>query len=270
MRHLVFVFSLLGIFALGACGEYQKVVESTDTTYQLEKAIEYYEAEEYDKAQPLFDKLLKVYRGTQKAATVYYYYAETNFAMESYILAAYHYSNFAKTFPEHEKTPEAYYKVGLSYYRQSPRPSLDQAYTHKAIDALQLYANLYPGEGRLQEVNELIEDLRAKLERKVYERAKLYFNMENFQAAVSAFNNVMDQFPDTQYRENAMYFRTLSAYKLAEGSIPSKQRQRFIEARTSLREFKSIFQQSEYLKELNPLEDKIKAFLTHNPTAQNS
>lgn len=272
MRQLVFVFSILGIFALGACGEYQKVLESSNTAYQLEKAIEYYKEGAYDKAQPLFDKLLKVYRGTQKAATVYYYYAETNFAMENYILAAYHYSNFAKTFPEHEKTSEAYFKVGLSYYHQSPRASLDQSYTYKAIDALQLYANMYPTAGRLQEVNNLIEDLRTKLEEKAFGRATLYYNLENFQAAVASFNNLMDQFPDTKYREEAMYFRTLAAYKLAKGSIPSKQRQRYIEARTSLRETRAAFPSSPYLEELKPIGQKIEAYLnpSESQIAQNS
>lgn len=270
MRHLGILIGLFTFLGITSCGEYQKVMQSGDNEYQLEKAIEYYENEEYEKAYSLFDNLLQVYRGTQQAAQVYWYYAETSFKMEDYILAAYHYQNFAKTFGEHPKAEKAYFKVGLSHAKQSPRPSLDQSYTHKAMNALQLFVNLYPSSELLPRANELMEDLRQKLEEKAFQRAKLYFDIENYQSAVAAFNNVLDQYPDTRFRQRVMYFRTKSAYLLAEGSIPSKKRQRYIEARTSYREFLRSFPDSPFAKEVKKLKENIDQTLQDYDQGTNS
>lgn len=270
MRQLSIFIGLLTFLGITSCGEYQKVMQSGDNEYQLEKAIEYYENEEYEKAYSLFDNLLQVYRGTQQAAQVYWYFAETSFAMEDYILAAYHYQNFAKTFGDHPKAEKAYFKVGLSHAKQSPRPSLDQAYTHKAMNALQLFVNLYPSSELLTRANELMEDLRQKLEEKAFQKAKLYLDIENYQAAVAAFNNVLDQYPDTRFRQRVMFFRIKAAYLLAKGSIPSKKRQRYIEARTSYREFLRSFPESTYSDEVEKLQEKIDQLLQSYEQSTNS
>lgn len=256
-------FSILAIlFFVTSCGEYRKVLKSTDPEYKYQKAVEYFEEGDYDKAYPLFDDLLSLYRGTQKAADVYFYFAETAYHMKDYILSSYHYKNFAKTFPNHPNTDSAYFMAGKSYYKQSPRHSLDQTYTMKAMNELQLFVNLYPDSKMLPEANNLIEDLREKLEKKAFDRAKLYYSTEYYQAAVVAFNNVLDQFPDTDYREEILYFRVISAYKLAENSIESKKLQRFIEARTAYREFFALYPNSEYAPEVDQKFSNIEQTIT--------
>lgn len=260
----IYVFNLLVLFSLltAGCSEYQAVLKSNDPEYKLSMAKKYFEDEKYEKCRPLFDDLLTIYKGQQKAADIYFYFAETNFYLKDYILSAYHYKNFAKTFPNHEKTAMAYYMVGYSYYLQSPSSSLDQTYTFKAINELQLFTNLYPSSEMLLSANELIENLRLKLEQKSFDRAKLYFHTENYQAAVVAFNNMVDAFPDTDYKEDALYYGGLSAFKLAENSIESKRLQRYIECRTVYREFLDLYPESEYAKEVqknqNKTESKIK------------
>jgi len=249
-KTLLQLFGLLIVLNAVSCNEYQKVLKSPNVDYKYEKAVEYYEAEEYEKAYPLFDELLVLYRGSEKAADVYYYYAMCSFELQDFILSAYHFKNFAKTFPNHPKTEMAYYMVGYCHYLESPEYSLDQDYTFKAINDLQLFANLYPNSEMLLSTNELIEELRAKLERKSYERALQYFHMEYYQSAVVSFNNVIDDYPDTEYREEAMFRKCLAAYRLAEKSISEKQLQRYIESRTAYLEFKEYFPESNYLKTL--------------------
>lgn len=251
---------------MSSCGDYQKVLKSNDPDYKFRRAVEYFEAEKYDQAYPLFDELLVLFRGTEKAAQVYYYYAETSFRQEDYILAAYHFKNFAKTFPNHEKAEEAYFKVGLSHYYESPEPSLDQAYTYKAINDLQLFTNLFPQSDKLAEANRLTDELRAKLERKAFEKARQYFVMEQFQAAVVSFNNVLDEFPGTVYQEEAMFYRAVAAFRLAENSIQDKQLERYIECRTSTKEFLKYFSESDYRLTLQQiLEDTETAIADLDP-----
>lgn len=243
MRTRIIIF-LLAALSLGACSEYQKVLKSTDLELKYEKAMEYYEDGKYNKAYPLFDELLSLYRGTLKAEQVYYYYAMTNFYLDDYILAAYHFKNFYKTFPNSDRAAKAAYMVGYCYYLESPVYNLDQTYTFKAINELQLFVNTHPESDKLYESNELISELRKKLEKKSFERARQYFQTGHYQAAVVAFNNTLNDFPGTTFREEALYLRLTSAFELAKNSIESKKLQRFIESKTAYFEFIETYPES--------------------------
>jgi len=55
MRKILQIFVLTIILA--SCGEYQKVLKSDDYNYKYEKAVSYYEDEQYNRAMPLFNEL---------------------------------------------------------------------------------------------------------------------------------------------------------------------------------------------------------------------
>ncbi|MBK8562527.1 MAG: hypothetical protein IPN76_04080 [Saprospiraceae bacterium] len=76
----------------------------------------------------------------------------------------------------------------------SPGFRLEQTYTEKAIDDLQLFANTYPNSPRLKEVNRLIDEMRLKLEQKVFDEGLLYYNMRQYQAATTTFENLLKDF----------------------------------------------------------------------------
>lgn len=247
-RSLFFVLSIASV-ALTGCSEYQKVLKSTDNDYKFSKAKEYYEDEKYAKAYPLFDELLTLYRGSNQAQEVYYYLALTHFHLKEYILAAYHFKNFTKTFPKSKYAEEAMFLTGYSYYKESPAFSLEQSYTYKAINQLQLFVNTYRNSQRLEECNKLIIDLRQKLEQKAYTNAKQYYVIGRFQSANIALTNMLSDFPDTKYREELMYLIVKSRYELARFSIEDKQLQRYIETRTAAEQFEETFPSSKKVTE---------------------
>ncbi len=253
----IFYVLVVGLI-MGSCSEYQKVLKSTDLDLKYTKAVEYFEDEKYNKAYPLFDELLTLYRGSSKAADVYYYYAYTNFHRADYLLAAYHFKNFNNTFPSSKKAEECAFMVGYCYYLESPVYSLDQSYTYKAINEMQLFVNTYPNSDKLLECNDYMKELRQKLETKSFERAKQYHKTTFYKAAVVAFNSTLNDFPDTQYREEAMFLRLQSAYELASSSVESKQLQRFIEAKTAYFEFSDLYPESEWKADADAISMEIR------------
>jgi outer membrane protein assembly factor BamD len=247
-----FTYMLLAVMAT-SCGEYQEVLKSKDLDFKFGKAVEYYEAGEYNKAYPIFDELITLYRGTEKAQEVYFYYANTLYLQKDYILAGYHFKNFYKTFPQNEQADEAAYLTAYCYYLEAPTHSLDQAYTYKAINELQLFINTHPGSDKIDLCNEYMEDLRGRLEQKSYEIAKQYYKTRKYKAAMTAFTTTLSEYPDTPYREEAMYLKAKAAFKLAENSVAELQKERFIEANTALNDLEEIYPESEYLPELRKL-----------------
>jgi outer membrane protein assembly factor BamD len=250
------IFSFF-VSALLACSEYSKVMKSTDLEYKFKMGVKYYEAGKYNKAFPIFDELSNLYRGTQQGQEVYYYYAMTNYKLNDYLLAGYHFKNFYKTFPRHPKAEEATYLTGLCYYKESPPYSLDQAYTFKAINELQLFVNAYPNSELLEEANTYIIELRKKLERKAFETAKQYYTINQYQAAVVALSNVVNDFPDTQYREEIGYTLILSSFELARNSIESKKLQRFIETNTACNDYLERFATNKNATEVKEIQRQV-------------
>jgi len=252
MRKSIFI-SVLSVILFAACGEYQQVLKSKDLEFKLSKALEYYNDGDYNKAYPIFDELISLYRGTEKAQEVYFYYANTLYKQKDYILAGYHFKNFYKTFPQNENADEAAYLTAYCYYLEAPSHSLDQAYTFKAINELQLYINTHPGSENIERCNGYMEELRGRLELKSYEIAKQYYKTRKYKAAMTAFTTTLREYPDTPYREEAMYLKAKAAFKLAANSVTDLQEERFIEANTALNDLEEVYPNSEYLTELRKL-----------------
>lgn len=252
MRKSILI-SVLSVILFTACGEYQQVLKSKDLEFKLSKALEYYNDGDYNKAYPIFDELISLYRGTEKAQEVYFYYANTLYKQKDYILAGYHFKNFYKTFPQNENADEAAYLTAYCYYLEAPSHSLDQAYTFKAINELQLYINTHPGSENIERCNGYMEELRGRLELKSYEIAKQYYKTRKYKAAMTAFTTTLREYPDTPYREEAMYLKAKAAFKLAANSVADLQEERFIEANTALNDLEEVYPNSEYLTELRKL-----------------
>ncbi len=251
------IFFLLLVLVFTSCSEYQRVLKSTDLEYKLEKALELYEDGKYAKALPIFDELLTLYRGSEKAQDVYYYYAMTLFQERSYLIAAYHFKTFYQTFPNNAFADDGAFMVGYCYYKESPVYSLDQTNTYKAINELQLYINTHRTSSHIEECNMIIDELRGKLEKKSFMLAKQYWHTENYKAAIESFNATLSDYPDTPYREEAMYLRLESNYQYAIKSIVSLQAFRLKESKTAYLDFVNLYPESIYRAKADKILDDI-------------
>ncbi|PLX02574.1 MAG: outer membrane protein assembly factor BamD [Marinilabiliales bacterium] len=227
MKRKLFFIGIVLILAVTSCSEFQKVVKSSDYDLKYDKALEYYNNEDYFRAQQLFEELLTLFKGSTKGEEVYFYYAYCYYGQGNYILAGYHFRSFAKTYPNSKHTEECEFLSAYCFYLDSPGPDLDQTNTRRAIDALQLFINKYPESKRIEECNELIDKLHNKLEIKSYNSAKLYFDLGDYKAANVALSNALKDYPDSQFREELLYLLLKSNFLLAENSIESKQKERF-------------------------------------------
>src|SRR5688572_16530087 len=192
------------IFAFTSCSKFSRIQKSTDMETKYQAAVKYYEKQRYFQALQLFEELITVFRGTTKAEDTYYYYCQCYFETAEYSVAAYHYYNFHQTFPNSPRAEEALFKNAYCYYLDSPPTSLDQKNTMDAIRQFQLFINRYPKSEKVQNSNELIDELRFKLETKDFNNAKLYFRTQNYKAAVVAFQNVIKEYPATIYKEECL------------------------------------------------------------------
>jgi outer membrane protein assembly factor BamD len=241
---------LVIIIAFAGCkSKFEKLRASNDTAKKYREAVRLYEKKDYNKALSLFDDLVTKYRGTAEAEDLSYYFAYTHYKLRDYTTARYHFKTFADTYASSAKAEECRFMAAYCFYLESPTFSLDQENTIKAIEALQLFINLYPKSERVAEASKLIANLRDKLETKSYANAKLFLDIGDYKSAVIAFRNSAREFPDTKYAEE-MEFLTIKAQALyAKASFEIKQEERYNEAIQLYNEFVQNYPSSKYLKE---------------------
>jgi len=249
-RFIGFVVAALLLMTSACKSEFEKIRTSGDPEAVYKKAFEYYDNGDYQKAQTLLELVISNYRGQKEAEEIYYRYAYTYYHTGQYLLAAYYFNNFAQTYSTSPYREEADFMNAYSNYKLSPTFRLDQTYTEKAIEGLQLFINTYPNSSRVEESNQLIEELRAKLERKAYEEAKLYFDLRQYQASIHSFDNLLKDYPDTDNAEEIRYMIIRANYLLAENSILDKQVERYRSTLELSKEYLERFSEGEYAKEV--------------------
>lgn len=107
----------------------------------------------------------------------------------------------------------------------------------------------------------MLKDLNQRLDRKAYEAAKLYYNMEDYKAARVAFRNTLKDNADNIYREDILYYIAKSSYKYAQLSVASKQKERYMTFIDDYLNFIGEIQESPYTKELKTLYAKAQRAL---------
>lgn len=252
-----FIVLILIAIIVSSCSKHQKLLKSTDNELKYEKAVEYYESGDYYRALQVFEQLIPVYRGTNKAEKLYYYYAYAYFHEREYIMASYYFKRFSTNFPSSEFAEEAAFMTAYCKYLDSPRFSLDQSVSREAIDEFQLFINRYPFGEKANEANDLITELRDKLEMKSYNIASLYFKMEDYRAAIVSYQNLLKEYPDTQFKEEILYDVVTAYYNYAMKSIREKQKERFDNAIKAYFDFVALYPESEYVADVEKMKEKI-------------
>ena len=257
MKIKFFLAIILGTaLSMTSCkSEFERLRATGDADTLYKKAFEYYEAEEYQKAQTLFELIINNLRGKVEAEKVYFYYAYTHYHLGKFILSSYYFKNFSSTFSNSEFREEADFMVAFSHYQLSPTYRLDQTYTEKSIDAFQLFVNTYPNSKRVPEANRLIDEMRAKQERKAYAEAELYYDLRQYQSATRSFENLLREFPDSKRAERVRYMIVKASFLLAENSIYEKKEERLTETIKNADAFMRKYPKSEYAQEVQSISE---------------
>ncbi len=249
VRNLLSFIAIL--LLLSACNGYEKVVRSNDVNYKLERANKYYDQKKYPQANAIYESLIPVMKNTRNYEPLYYRYAYTFYYMKDYMSASYHFKNFAEFFPKSKDAEELEYMHAYCLYKESPKPSLDQAYTEKTIGALQTFLNAYPQSKHAAEANKIIDQSRAKLETKDADAARLYYNIGHYKAASVAYQEVLLEYPGSAKSDYYKYMIMRAWYEYAKESIRSKQEERYANALNAYRELREEYPQSKYVSEGN-------------------
>ena len=244
------LYSILILILITSCSEYQKALNSDEVSVKFNLGTELFDAEKYSKASRLFAQILPQYRGKPQAQKLTFMQAMCFYNTKDYNSSSYQMERFVNSYPESEKVEEMAFLGAKSYYLMSPIFSKDSEDTKIAIDKLQEFINAFPESEFNDDANKLIFELDYRLELKEFNIALQYNVLTDYQAAIKSFENFLIDFPGSDLREKALYYRFDSAYKLAINSVVWRQKERIENAVSYFNSFKNTYNDSEFLDEM--------------------
>lgn len=256
-KHQFNLLLLVTAVLLVSCSTYTKTLNKGTEKERYKLANTLYKEGSYEKAVRLYELIMPSYASKPQGEVVNFRLADASFKSEDYITAIYHYEKFARSYPKSTEIDNAKFRVAESYYQLSPKYSVNQTDTKKAIQAFQTFIDENPDSERIPEANKRIKALNHKLEKKAFEIAKQYLKIGNYKSAIVAFDNVILDHLGTSFKEEAMFYKFKSAYKLGINSIVQKKDLRIKEAIKAFNRYKKAFPSSEYLKEADGLYKKL-------------
>lgn len=260
------VIGLLSAGVLSSCGEYNKVLKSTDYEYKYEAAKAYFAKGQNSRTATILEELIPIMKGTSNGEESLYMLAMTYYNQGDFVTASHYFNTYYTTYPRGTYTELARFHSGKALYLDTPEPRLDQSSTYKAIDELQMFLEYFPTSNRRDIAQNMIFELQDKLVEKEYLSAKLYYDLgsytgntvysstgNNYLAAVVTAQNILREYPYTQRREDLSILILRAKYDMAKESVLEKKAERMRETIDEYYAFKNEFPDSKYMKEVEAI-----------------
>jgi len=234
-KALLFLLPIL--FLLSCKDSYNYVSRKGTLDKKYEYAKKYYERKKYAKAQPLLEEIYPLYKGKQESEDIYYMLAYSHYKLQDYLLASYHFDNYTQQYSLSSRLEECAFMHSVCEYHKSLPPYLDQTITQSAIKTIQLFVNNYPDSRYMPQCNDYLDKLRAKLHKKAYENAMLYYKIGDYKASIVAFQNAVKDYPDLPQKDEFDYLVVKSHYLYAKNSILKLREERYRKALEATSEY---------------------------------
>ena len=268
------IIALVSGSVLTSCGEYNKVLKSTDYEYKYEAAKSYFGKGQSTKAAAILEELITILKGTDKAEESLYMLGMTYYNQGDFITASHYFSTYYNTYPRGTYTEQARFYSGKALFLDTPEPRLDQSSTYKAIQELQMFMEYFPASNRHQEAQQMIFDLQDKLVMKDYMAARLYYDLgsytgnssysttgNNYLACIVTAQNALKDYPYTKLREDISILLLRAKYDMAKESVEEKKEERMRDAIDEYYAFKNEFPESKYIKEVENIYKDAKKYV---------
>lgn len=222
----------IAVVFITSCSKFSKLQKTGTDQQKYDAAMAYYKKGDFYRAGLLFEELIPLLKGSTESELAQFYYAYTQYHQNQYNTSQFLFKKFYDTYARSDYAQEALYMHAFSLYKDSAPYNLDQTSTFTAVSAMQDFINTYPESQFRDECTRYILEMRSKLEKKAYERARLYhkisdFNPMSLKSAVISIENFRKDFPDSQYNEELAFLKVESQYNLASNSFVDKQKERY-------------------------------------------
>lgn len=242
------------VVILASCGEYNKILKSTDADLKYSYAKKYFDEKKYGRTITLLSEILPYYKNRTEEQEMMFLLGQAYFYDKDYTSATLIYKRYYNQFPKGEYTELARFNAGYGLYLDSPDPRLDQTNTYKAMQELQEYLEYYPKGQKSKEAEDIMFELQEKLAYKEFMACRLYYNLgmymgNNYESCIVTAREALKSYPFSAYAEEYQIYMIRSKFELAEKSIDTKKPVRYRDLIDEHFNYMNMFPHGKYEKE---------------------
>ncbi len=216
-----------------------------------------FEDEDYLEAIEYFKFVKNKFPYSSFATQADLYLADCQFGRDRYLEAADAYENFIKLHPKNPKVPYALFKMAESYFERIPSdfflfpPSyeLELKETRRAVRAIQRYLDRFPNGKNAPKAKKMLAKAKHLLAQQVWYVMNFNLKNEKYRGALWRADQLLQQYPDAGFSDEALMVKAKSAQKLKDLSLSRKALEKLVKS----------FPNSKYAEEAKTMLNKIPA-----------
>ena len=176
---------------------------STITKNQMTIADDFFKLKRYKLSIEIYNKILENAPYSGYAAAAQYSVANALVKRENYYAAKEEFRKLIKNYPMSQYVDDAAYSLGYVDYLQSTGKDYDQTETTQSIIAFRQFIHEFPSSPKVYEAQKYIQKLRNRKAASLFRTGVYYENIRAPKAAKISFKQVIEQYPDTDYADQA-------------------------------------------------------------------
>ncbi|MFC1888044.1 outer membrane protein assembly factor BamD [Candidatus Cloacimonadota bacterium] len=226
------IYLVIVVFLFGACSS-TKISKSMSVEEKMAKADEFYNLEKYRKAIPYYTEVVldrnSIYtaEAQMKLGNCYYY-------QDKFMEARFEYQELIRLFKKYSNLGEAYYRIGVCYFKESLKPHYTQEETRKAILAFETYLDKFPFHDKKEEAQDYLAKCNYKLLEKTYYNGYAYYKLSDYSSALLYLEEVTSLNITDELDKKALYYSgKIFCYRKDKGNtllVLDKMKQRYPDA----------------------------------------
>ena len=207
----LFLPLLLGIAVAGCSGDADKIITNKSITELYDDAYGEFEKENYDDAAEKFQMVETQYPASEWSADALIMAAYSQYLDDDFPGAILTADRFMRFHPGHRDVPYVLYLRGMCYYRQVSDVRREPGMSVYALQQFQQIVDRFPRSPYAENSKNKINILKNYIAGKVMYSARNDMRKENWASAITKFQSVITDAPETVMPEEAMY-RLTEAY----------------------------------------------------------
>lgn len=240
---------------LAACGEYNKVLKSTDPELKYTYAKKYFDEKKYGRTTTLLEEIASTYSLRSEEDEMLYLLAQAYFFDGDYISAHSRYNRYFQKFGVKGNYAEAAkFNAAYALFVDSTDVRLDQSNTVRAIEAFQSFAEYYPQSDRVKQAERYMLQMQARLAEKELNSVKLYYNLgyfmgNNYESCVVTAKEALKSYNFPPFGEEFQIYIVRAKFDEAELSYDERKPIRYRNVIDEHYNYVNLYPNGKYVKE---------------------
>jgi len=199
-KYLLSLILVIMSLTLVSCGGKKGMVKKMEADDYYARGQQFFQNKKYVDAMDDFKAVVFNYSGSKLALDANYFLAECYLRTRDYPGAIAEFQQMLNSYSPCRYDDEVRFKIALCYYKDSPGYALDQSETTvKAGQALNLFFTYLADTTWAPEARQLKVAVEDKLAHKDFDAGRLYFKMKQYGPSRLYLENLMVQYPRTQW-----------------------------------------------------------------------